>query len=176
MGVVVSLLVLLLTVVAIQVQFALRKRRLFTQSWDSILSRVEPMDFPRMREIADLFLQPGKDQLRIEPNDMWKTVGGLQGLGQMRQNAQAMLDLAIYAERWQDDNGRVVSEMMRRDAMRVKQAIRNVELSFFWQMGLVRAPFHLQEAISSYCLMRARLMALYQTAHVGLIPRIEAAL
>jgi hypothetical protein len=37
-------------------------------------------------------------------------------------------------------------------------------------------PFHLHEAASSYYLMRQRLLALYQTSHAGLYPRLAEVL
>ncbi len=34
-----------------------------------------------------------------------------------------MLTLAIFAQRWNSESGRIVSELMRRDAVRLKEAI-----------------------------------------------------
>jgi len=174
--VVLAMLTLFLSVGLVLAQIAYRKRKLFRQSWDSILSRVESVDFEALREVADLYLQPGPEQLRIEPNDMWHAVGGLGGIERMRRNADVMLELAVYGERWNNENGRVISEMIRRDVMRFRKAAFRVEFSLRYRLGMVRAPFQLQEAISAYCLMRGRLIGLYKVAHVGLIPQIEAAL
>ena len=176
MFVVFGMLVVLAVVLAVQVQFAYRKRKLLGQSWDTIVARLEAVNVAGLREIADLYLKPGKDQLRIEPVDMWLVVGGVTGLQRMRRNAETMLELAVYAERWNTWNGRVVSEMIRRDAMRLKKSTTKIELAMFSPFGMVHAAFSLQEAISSYCLMRDRLYGLYQVAHVGLIPRLEAVL
>ncbi len=155
---------------------AYKRRQLLSRSWASILAKLETVDLEGLREIAECYLRPGKDQLRIEPEDMWRTVGGLRGIERLRHNANIMLELAVYAERWDSVDGRIVSEMMRRDAARLKKAILTVELARLSSIGLVRAPFSLQEAISSYCLMRDRLVGLYQMAHVGLLPQLEAAL
>ena len=66
--------------------------------------------------------------------------------------------------------------MMRRDARRVNAAISWIQLGFLTRVGLVRSAFQLQEAISSYCLMRGRLLGLYALGHAGLLPRLETAL
>lgn len=121
-------------------------------------------------------MKPDTDEVRIEPNEMWKTVGGLKGLRYLRSNADAMLNVAIFAEQWHSEHGCIVSEFMRRDAQRLKKAILRVEFSMLYGLGRVRAPFALQEAIASYILMRGRLQGLYGVAHVGRIPILEAAL
>lgn len=176
MGVVLSMLVLLLAVVAVQVQFAYRKRQLFRQNWDGILSRVETVDLTALRLISDTYLTPGKDQLRIDPAHMWAMIGGLGGLQRMHRNADTMLELARYAEQWDTENCRVVAETMRRDSMRFKKAALNIEMALVYSFGIVRANFSLQEVASSYCLMRERLMGLYHEVHVGRIPQLESVL
>lgn len=171
-----GMLAVLSVVLAVQVQFTYRKRKLLAQSWDSILSRMEEVNLPGLREVADCYFKPGKDQLKIEPIEMWIVVGGVTGLEKMRRNAETMLQLAVYAERWNSWNGRVVSEMIRRDAMHLKKAATKIELAMFHPFGMANAAFSLQQAISSYCLMRERLIGFYEVAHVGLIPRLKAAL
>ena len=39
----------------------------------------------------------------------------------------------------------------------------------------VSVPFHLQEAASAYYLMRERLLALYETSHIALLPQLAQA-
>ena len=176
MAVVMGMMVLLLTLLAVQVQFAYRRHKLFAQSWDGLLSRVEEVNFAALREVADCYLMPGKDQLRIEPPQMWAMVGGISGLHKLRHNADVMLQLATYAERWNLADSRVVSAIMRRDAERFRKAALRMELAVLYPYGVVRANLSLQEAIAAYCLMRERLLGLYQVAHVARIPLLEAAL
>ena len=166
----------MLTFAGTAAQFAYKRRKLHRQSWHSILSRAEAVNLTALQEISDVYLHPGADQLRIEPNEMWKAVGGLSGLQHMRQNATTMLELAVFAERWNTENGRIVSELIRRDVSRFRKAALRVELSFLHQFGFIRAPFHLQEAISSYWLMRGRLLGAYSVAHIGLKSQLEAVL
>lgn len=176
MSVVLSMLCLLIPIVVIQIRFTLRKRKLERQTWDGVLSRVEEVNLVGLQEIAALYLKPDKDQLRLEPNEMWRMVGGLRGLQRLRSNADAMLELAMFTERWNIETGRIVSEFMRLDAARLKKAITKVEFSLLYGFGIVRAPFALQEAVATYILMRGRLLGLYGVAHAGRIPLLEAAL
>ncbi|HTV81584.1 MAG TPA: hypothetical protein VME18_02950 [Acidobacteriaceae bacterium] len=87
-----------------------------------------------------------------------------------------MLLLAAHAQRWNFDEGVIVTERIRRDALRLRQAVRRVEIALMFHSVLRRSatliPFYLHEAASAYYLMRQRLLALYQTSHAGLYPRL----
>ncbi len=153
-----------------------QRRKLASRSWGDVLGNLEPVDLDGLRRIADSFLQPDKNQLGIEPAEMWKIVGGLEGLNRLKTNAWAMLHLAVFAERWNCEQGIIVSEMIRRDAVRLNRAIIRIQLGVLFQFGFVRSPFYLQEAVAFYYLIRSRLVGLYQISHVGLIPCLEKAL
>jgi hypothetical protein len=171
-----ALVSLMVPLLVLQVRWAYRRRQILVGSWDTVLDRIKPVNLDGLRAIAECYLQPDKDQLSIEPGEMWVIVGGLQGISRLQANAAAMLDLAVFAERWDDAHGRVVSEMIRRDAVRLNKAVRRLELAYFFRFALIRAPFHIQEAAATYYLIRSRLLALYQNCHIGLLPQLEAAL
>ena len=155
---------------------AYRRHRLQAQSWDAVLDRAEHVDLEGIRTIAECYLHPDRHQLRIEPNEMWRLLGGLDGMNRLHRNANAILDLAVYAQRWDDAEGPVIAEMIRRDAVRVQSAVTRVQLTFVLGMGFVQAPFHVQEAAAAYFLMRSRLLGMYENCHVALVPRLAAAL
>jgi hypothetical protein len=154
----------------------LKRRRLMSQNWESILARVEGVDLEGIRRVAECYLNPDGNQLRIETDEMWRLLGGLEGINRLHKNADAMLDLAIYAQRWNDTEGPVIAEMIRRDAIRVRRAVTRFQLTYVLGFGFIKAPLYLQEAAAAYVLMRRRLMGVYVNGHVGLIPRLQAAL
>ena len=176
MIVVAVLLALCLAYAGTQLRFYVRRRKLLQQSWDDVLIRVKPVNIAAISEIADNFLHPSRSQLRIEPDEMWERIGKMDGLERLATNAEAMLDLAVYAAQWNRVEGRIVGEMIRRDAVRLRKAVRVIELAMFSQLVVTMAPFQLQEAIAAYHLMRGRLLGLYEVAHVGLHPRLAEVL
>ena len=66
--------------------------------------------------------------------------------------------------------------MIRRDALRVSRAAFRIQADFYIYGDSLHAAFRLQEIAASYCLMRDRLLGLYENSHVGLLPQLEAAL
>jgi hypothetical protein len=170
------LLSLLLSIAGYLGYFITRRRRLILQGWDDVLASIRPVNIEGLRLVANHYLQPDKDQLSVEPEKMWEIVGGLTGIQTLKSNAKVMQNLAIYAERWNWDQGPVVSELIRRDAARLNKAVFRIQLAYFFQRGFIRAPFDIQEAVASYHLIRTRLFGLYQVTHIALVPSLEAAL
>ena len=171
-----SLLFLFLAGAGYLALFASRRRNLLRRDWDDVLAELRPVHLDALRLIAQVYLQPEKDQLRIEPQEMWELLGGLKGIRRLKANARVMLNLAVFAQRWNREQGPIVAEMIRREAVRLDRAVFRLELIFLLHLGLMRVPFHLLEAASSYYLIRGRLIGLYQVSHIGLMPRLEAAL
>ena len=65
----------------------------------------------------------------MEPSEIWESLGGYEGLTKMRENAEIMLALAAYAQRWNFTEAVIVTERMRLDAALLRRAVRRVELS-----------------------------------------------
>jgi hypothetical protein len=130
--------------------------------------------------VATDYLAPHSGQIEIEPDAIWESLGGYQGLRKMRENAEVMLALAACAQQWNFIEAVIVTERMRLDAASLRRAVRRVELGLIPSMLLRRyqltLPLNAQEASSAYYLMRQRLLCLYETSHAGLYPKLAAAL
>jgi hypothetical protein len=168
--------VLLLTVIGIQLRFFLRRRAQQNTTWNMLLARIEPLNFADLEQIAKAYLEPRGNQLELQPQAMWRLLGGADGLPRLRRNAQVMLDLAIFVQRWNFEDATVVAEIMRRDAARLQKAITQIEMAMLLRRQSMRIPFYIHEASAAYYLMRQRLLALYETSHAGLLPRLVQAL
>ncbi|MFP5226532.1 MAG: hypothetical protein ACLGXA_02800 [Acidobacteriota bacterium] len=166
--------------VAAAIKSQLSAIRVDRRSWQDLVSQLKRIEFERVTSVARDYLEPREGQISLEPTDMWLMLGGREGLRRMRANAQLMLLLAAHAQQWNFDEGVIVTERMRRDAIRLRAAIRRIELALTFHLVLRRSatliPFYLHEAASAYYLMRQRLLALYQTSHAGLYPRLAEVL
>ena len=162
------------------IRFQFTALRVNRQSWADLVSQLKRVEFEHVSSVARDYLDPREGQISLEPTEMWLMLGGREGLRRMRANANLMLLLAAHAQRWNFDEGVIVTERMRRDALRLRRAVRRIELAITLHTVLRRSgtliPFHLHEAASAYYLMRQRLLALYQTSHAGLYPRLAEVL
>lgn len=160
------------------VALLIASKRQREQNWSELVGELHPLDFDVLSKVALDYLNPQPGQRAVEIGKIWEQVGGLEGLDKMCANAKVMLALAAYAQRWNFEEGVIVTERMRRDALQLRSAVRRVQLGLlpyrvFRSFGL-QLPFHLHEAVSAYYLMHQRLLALYQTSHAGLYPALAA--
>lgn len=169
---------------AVSVLWSSHRRR--QRGWYELVAGLQPVEWIGMSAVALDYLTPRAGQLEIQPDEMWDFVGGYEGLRRMSQNAEIMLALAAWTQQWNFEEGVIVSERMRHDAATLRSALRRVQLGMipeldsitprFLQRFRFTLPIHVQEAASSYYLMRQRLLALYETSHAGRYPALAAAL
>jgi hypothetical protein len=156
-----------------------RTLKLNKQTWDELIASVEFIDARGISLVARDYLEPRRGQIDLEPEEIWALLGGEAGLKAMRANADKLLALAAFTQQWNLDEGVIVAERMRRDSLRLRRALRRVEIGMLSQIltgrHWIEVPFQLQEAASSYYLMRQRLLALYETSHMGLHGRLQQA-
>jgi hypothetical protein len=154
----------------------LKRVRLSRLSWDDLIGRLEPVSGSGISTIALDYLQPSKGQARIETSELWTMIGGADGLRRLDANAEILIALAGYAQRWNLDESVIVAERMRRDGVALRRATFRLSLGLTLNLGKASGPFYLQEAAGAYYLMRQRLLALYETSHVGRYPRLAEVL
>ena len=145
-------------------------------SWDDLVARMEPMHARGLEIVALDNLQPKANQLQLEPEHLWGLIGGTEGLRRMRHNADLLIALAAYVQRWNFEEGIIVTERMRHDAVQLKRAVFRIRFDMMVRRSQLRAPFYIHQAASSYYLMTRRLIALYETSHAGLLPQLSQAL
>jgi hypothetical protein len=155
-------------------------RKRARQDWRTLVAGLRPVDFVGMSAVAMDYLDPHSSQTELNPDEIWEFLGGVEGLKRMRDNAEIMLDLAAYAQRWNYAEAVIVTERMRHDAALLRCSVRRVQLglvpSMFFRSFRFALPLHAQEASSSYYLMRQRLLSLYETSHAGRYPMLADAL
>lgn len=150
--------------------------RLRSVTWEDLVARMQPMHARGLEIVALDNLQPKANQLQLEPEHLWGLIGGPEGLRRMRRNADLLIALAAYVQRWNFEEGVIVTERMRHDAVQLKRAVFRIRFDMMIRRSQLRAPFYIHQAASSYYLMTRRLIALYETSHAGLLPRLAEAL
>lgn len=148
--------------------------RISRLTWEDLIGRLQPVPGNGITQVALDYLHPRKEQLRIEPAEMWAMIGEADGLECMRANAEVVILLAGYAQRWNFSESVIVAERMRADGLALRRAVRRISLGLLLGYGKTRGPFYLQQAASSYYLMSQRLLALYETSHAGRFPVLAA--
>ena len=165
-----------LVAVAALIYAQVRSRKLLSMDWQTLVTSIEPMHMRGLEMVALDHLQPEKNQLRLEPDEIWGLVGGKEGLRRMEHNADLMIALAVYVRNWNHDQAIVVAERIRHDSIQLKRAVRRVRWNMHMRRGQLRIPFYVHQAAASYYLMSRRLLSLYETNQYVLYPVLAEAL
>lgn len=152
-----------------------------TADLSELLARLEPLSKVGIEEIAFDVLQPSPDKIdlrsatRMEPADIWTIVGGIEGVKIMERNAQVLIDLAFYVQRWSPEAS-FVAEQMRLDAREITRHLHMLRRSFRNGPTDQRTAACIQRATAFYYLMTRRILSLYEVQDATLLPQVRAAL
>jgi hypothetical protein len=158
-----------------------RARQSPQASWEDLVQKLTWIDRNTIAQVAldllDEFGEPkgNPDAANLEPAQLWKLIGGLEGLEALENNSEVLIDLAFYLQKWYPE-AVVIAERLRLDARelrwhvaRLKGAAKtgNLQISF---------PFYAQRAVVTYYLMTRRLLGLYQVVNCSMLAKLQEAL
>ncbi len=147
--------------------------RLSHFTWDDLVLQIKPVVRDGVAMIAFEHLDPKPNRTTMEPREIWESLGGVEGLKVMRDNAKVLLALAAYVEQATHDEGSgFVAQQMRQDGIQLRRAVFQMRVDMLLRKSSLTMSAHLHEAASAYYIMTQRLLALYETSHMGLYPRL----
>ncbi len=159
----------------------LKRRQPSASSWEEHLAKLTWIDRTSIAEVAlDLVDEWGRPKVaddagRLDPLQVWRLTGGLQGLEALERNSEVLIDLAFYVQQWYPE-AMIIAERLRLDARelkwhveRLKGAARkgNLEISF---------PFYAQRAVVSYYRMTLQVLSLYEAGNFSMFADLQKAL
>src|SRR5450755_863433 len=90
-------------------------------SWEELIAKLEPVETEAITTVAVEYLNPGKSQAWLGPDEMWNMIGRADGLARMRANADVLIAIAAHAQRWNPAEGVIVAEQMRQDGLALRR-------------------------------------------------------
>jgi hypothetical protein len=151
------------------------------ESWEGLVKKLTWIDRNSIAQVAlDLVDESGEprqtsDAANLEPEQLWRLIGGLKGLEALEKNSEVLIDLAFYLQKWYPE-ALVIAERLRLDARelrwhvaRLKGAAKtgNLQISF---------PFYAQRAVVSYYVMTRRVLDLYRAVNFSMLATLQEAL
>jgi hypothetical protein len=155
---IVAVLIFVAALLAIAWYSYRRAGRSSERNWEELLKRLTAVDRSSIAEVAlDIIDESGekrKDEksATLEPSEIWKLVGGLQGLEVLEANSAVLIDLAFYVQRWYPE-ALVVAEQLRLSAREIEWHV--ARLKGAQQTGKLESvfPMYAQQAVATYYLM-----------------------
>ena len=82
----------------------------------------------------------------LEPAQLWKLIGGLQGLEVLEKNSDVLIELAFYLQQWYPE-AIVIAERLRLDARELKWHVARLKGAAQTGNLQISFPFYAQRAV-----------------------------
>ena len=178
---IVTVAIFVLALVVIAVYYYRRSQKSAQKNWERLLKRLAVVDRSSIAEVTlDIIDESGqrrKDEASavLEPSEIWKLVGGLEGLEAMEANCAVLVDLAFYVQQWYPE-ALVVAEKLRLSAREIEWHVGRLKSA--QQTGKLENAFtmYAQPAVATYYLMTRQVLALYEEGNLAMLAELRNAL
>jgi hypothetical protein len=161
--------------------YYLRSRRSSPASWEELLTKLTWIDRDSIAEVAlDLVDESGQPRFAddaggLDPSQLWRLTGGLEGLEVLERNSEVLIDLVFYVQQRYPE-AMIVAERMRLDARELKWHIARLRASARKGDLQVSFPFYAQRAVVSYYRMTRQVLNLYAEGHFSMLAELQETL
>ena len=158
-----------------------RARRSPQASWEDLVKKLTWIDRNTIAQVAlDLVDESGEPRqtphaANLEPEELWRLLGGLKGLEALEKNSEILIDLAFYLQKWYPE-ALVIAERLRLDARELKWHVGRLKGAAQTGNLQISFPFYAQRAVVTYYLMTRRLLDLYQAVNFSMLAKLQEAL
>lgn len=175
---VVAVAIFVAALVAISAYYYGRARKSSHRDWEQLLKRLTVVDRSSIAEVAlDIIDESGQRRrdegsATLEPSQIWKMLGGLEGLEVLEANCTVLIDLAFYVQLWYPE-AVVVAEELRLSAREIKWHVGRLKGA--QQTGKLESAFamYAQPAVAKYYLMTRQVLALYERGSSAMLADLQ---
>jgi hypothetical protein len=173
--------IFLVVLIAIAGYYYSRGIRSSPAGWDELLAKLARIDRDNIAQVAlDLVDESGRprqseDAANLEPRQLWRLVGGLEGLELLEANSEVLIDMAFYVQQWYPE-AIVIAERLRLDARELKWHVNRLKGAAQKGNLQVSFPFYAQHAVATYYLMTRRVLGLYEAGNFSMLAELQKAL
>ncbi|HEY2467779.1 MAG TPA: hypothetical protein VGI45_08045 [Terracidiphilus sp.] len=151
------------------------------KDWDHLLKRLAAVDRASIAEVAlDIIDETGQRRRDegsaiLDSGQIWKLLGGLEGLEVLEANCAVLIDLAFYVQRWYPE-ALVVAERLRASAREIEWHVERLKGA--QKTGKLESAFSMyaQPAVATYYVMTRQVLALYAQGNLAMLADLEKAL
>jgi hypothetical protein len=168
-------------IVSIAAYYYYRGRRSSQVSFEELFGKLIWVDRNNIAQVAlDLVDESGQpreavDAGGMEPSQIWKLIGGLDGLKALETNSEVLIDLAFYVQQWYPE-ALVIAERLRLDARELKWHVARLKGAALTGNLEISFPFYAQRAVVTYYLMTRRVLRLYEAGNFSMLANLQTTL
>jgi hypothetical protein len=178
---IVAVAIFIVALIAIAAYYYRRSQNSSQKNWERLLKRLTALDRSSIAEVAlDIIDESGlrrKDEASavLEPQQIWKLIGGLEGIEALEANCAVLVDLAFYVQQWYPE-AIVVAEKLRLSAREIEWHVGRLRSA--QQTGKLEGAFtmYAQPAVATYYLMTRQVLALYEEGNLAMLSELRNSL
>ena len=178
---IVAVAIFIVALIAIAAYYYRRSKKSSQETWERLLKRLSVVDRSSIAEVAlDIIDESGqqrKDEASaaLEPSQIWRLIGGLEGLEVLEANCAVLVDLAFYVQQWYPE-AVAVAEQLRLSAREIEWHVGRLRSA--QETGKLESAFSMyaQPAVAAYYLMTRRVLALYEEGNLAMLADLRNAL
>jgi hypothetical protein len=169
-----------LALLSIAAYWALQSRRRQLR-WEDLIAGLARVDRESIAAIAldlvDEFGMPKSSEIagQMEPSEIWKRIGGLEGLAAIERNCELLIDLTFFVQQWYPE-AVIVAEHLRLDGRQLKWHVSRLHRAAANGNLYVSFAFYAQRAVVSYYLILRRVHWLCETGNISMLADLQKAL
>jgi hypothetical protein len=158
-----------------------RSHRSAPMSWEEIFAKLTWTDPNNIAQVALDLVDPSghpketADAASLEPWQLWRLIGGLEGLQVLERNSDVLIDLAFYVQQSYPE-ALVIAERLRLDARELKWHVARLKGAAQKGNLQVSFPFYAQRAVVTYYCMTRRVLELYEAGNFSMLADLQKAL
>jgi len=147
-----------------------KSRATSNAQWEQLIARYTFVDRDSIQQIAfdhidgSGWVRNDEAARSLNSSEIWKLIGGMQGLDVLEKNCAVLIDMACYLQRWYPE-AMTTADQLRKSAEEIQWHVGRLKSAVV--PGKLESEFadYARPAIASYYLMTRRVLALYEGAN-----------
>jgi hypothetical protein len=163
-------------------RYYLRARRSYQATWEGLLKRLTFVDRSAIAEIAlDVVNESGdqrqdEDSAILGSSEIWKLIGGWDGIEALEANCTVLIDLAFYVQQWYPEKALIVAEQLRLSAREIEWHVQRLKAAAKAGKLETSIIMNAQRAAVTYFLMTRHVLSLYEHGNLPMLPDLQRSL
>jgi hypothetical protein len=172
---------LLAVLVALAIVYYRRGHKASEGTWEELQGRLILVDRFSIEQIAldaiDVYGQRRQDEhaKELEADEIWRLIGGLEGVEALQHNSRVLVDMAAYLQAWYPE-ALATAEELRLSAREIEWHVGRLQEGA--NSGNLEGWFgaYAQNAAATYYMMTRQLLSLYENGSTQLLGDLQKAL
>lgn len=162
--------IFLIALIAVAGFYWRKSRATGKAQWEQLIARYKFVDRDSIQQVAfdqidgSGWLRNDEAARSLNSSEIWKLIGGMQGLEILEANSAVLIDMARYLQRWYPE-AMTTAEQLRKGAEEIQWHVGRLKGAVRPEKVTSEFADYARPAIASYYLMTRRVLALYEAAN-----------